>query len=99
MSGDIAQVAQLMSQMTPEQVAELGRIMAAPSKAIGAGLAMLGAIGAGIGLGIYLGNYVSALGRNPGAKDELSKVLFIGIGLIEAIAIFALAVALINLFV
>lgn len=69
------------------------------SKAIGAGIAMFGAIGAGIGLGIYLGNYVNALARNPGAAGELGKVLWVGIGLIEAIAIFALAVALINLFV
>jgi F0F1-type ATP synthase membrane subunit c/vacuolar-type H+-ATPase subunit K len=78
---------------------EVAQLALQGSKAIGAGVAMAGAIGAGIGLGIYLGNYVGALARNPGAKGELGKVLWVGIGLIEAIAIFALAVALINLFV
>ena len=69
------------------------------SKALGAGIAMSGAIGAGIGLGIYLGNYANALARNPGAAKELNKILYVGIGVIEAIAIFATGVALINLFV
>lgn len=78
---------------------EVAQMAMQGSKAIGAGIAMLGAIGAGIGLGIYLGNYVSAVARNPGAVKELSKVLYVGIGVIEAIAIFATGVALINLFV
>ncbi len=78
---------------------EVAQMAMQGSKAIGAGIAMLGAVGAGIGLGIYLGNYVSAVARNPGAVKELSKVLYVGIGVIEAIAIFATGVALINLFV
>lgn len=82
-----------MNEMEVAQLALQG------SKAIASGIAMSGAIGAGIGLGIYLGNYMTALARNPGAKKDLAGFLFIGIGLIEAIAIFALAVALINLFV
>ena len=67
-------------------------------KVLGAGIAMIGVIGAGIGLGIYLGQYVSAVARNPGAVKELSKVLWVGIGMIEAIAIYALVIALLNLF-
>lgn len=81
-----------MNEMEVAQLALQG------SKAIGAGIAMAGAIGAGIGLGIYLGNYVAALARNPGAKGELGKVLYIGIGLIEAIAIFALFISILILF-
>lgn len=67
-------------------------------KAIGAGMAMIGVIGAGIGLGIYLGQYVGAVARNPGAVKELGKVLWIGIGMIEAIAIYALVIAVLSLF-
>ena len=37
------------------------------AKYIGAGLAMLGMIGAGIGLGILFGNYLSSAIRNPSA--------------------------------
>lgn len=78
---------------------EVAQLALQGSKALGAGIAMFGAIGAGIGLGLFLGNYVSALARNPGAAGEMGKVLWVGIGVIEAIAIFALSVALINLFV
>lgn len=88
-----------MMQVSPEQALEMAKLTLAGSKALGSGIAMFGAIGAGIGLGLFLGNYVSALARNPGAKDEMGKVLWVGIGVIEAIAIFALSVALINLFV
>jgi len=78
---------------------EVAQLTLKGSKALASGIAMFGSIGAGIGLGIYLGNYVSALARNPGAAGELGKVLWVGIGLIEAIALFALAVARLNLFV
>lgn len=78
---------------------EVAQLALQGSKALGSGIAMFGAIGAGIGLGLFLGNYVSALARNPGAAGEMGKVLWVGIGVIEAIAIFALSVALINLFV
>jgi hypothetical protein len=37
------------------------------AKYIGAGLAMLGMIGAGIGLGILFGNYLNGALRNPSA--------------------------------
>jgi F-type H+-transporting ATPase subunit c len=89
---------EVANTVTPDAV-EVAALALKGSKAIGAGIAMFGSIGAGIGLGLYLGSYVSALARNPGAAKELGKVLWVGIGLIEAIAIFALAVALINLFV
>ncbi len=78
---------------------EVAQLALQGQKAIASGIAMLGAIGAGIGLGIYLGNFMTAIARNPGAKKELESKLYIGIGVIEAIAIFALGVALINLFV
>ncbi len=80
------------------EAVEIATVAMQGYKAIGAGLSMLGAIGAGIGLGVYLGNYASAVSRNPGAVQELKKVLYIGIGVIEAIAIFATAIALLIIF-
>lgn len=88
-----------VANVSPNEAVEVAALALKGSKAVASGVAMFGSIGAGIGLGIYLGNYVSALARNPGAAKELGKVLWVGIGLIEAIAIFALAVAIINLFV
>jgi len=77
---------------------EVAQLALQGSKALAAGIAMLGAIGAGIGLGLFLGNYVSAIARNPAAKKEIGGVVWIGIGVIEAIAIFALVVAILNMY-
>lgn len=66
---------------------------------IGAGLAMLGMIGAGIGLGILFGNYLNGAIRNPSAAPGERVMLFIGMALTEALGIFAFVVGLLCLFV
>ena len=68
-------------------------------KLLGAGLAMLGAIGAGVGVGIAASGGVQAMGRNPDATSTLQVNMILGIVFAEAIAIYAMAVALIVLFV
>lgn len=68
-------------------------------KALGAGLAMFGAIGAGAGIGILVGNAVSGIARNPDASGNIQTNMILGIAFAEAIAIYALVVALIILFV
>ena len=64
------------------------------AKHIGAGLAMTGLIGAGIGLGILFGNYLQAAMRNPSAAASERIWLFLGMALTESMGIFALVVAL-----
>ena len=66
---------------------------------IGAGLAMTGLIGAGIGLGVLFGNYLQAAMRNPSAAAGERPMLFLGMALTEALGIFALVIAFIILFV
>jgi F-type H+-transporting ATPase subunit c len=68
-------------------------------KAIGAGLAMIGAIGAGAGVGIVVGGAVQGIARNPDASGSIQTNMILGIAFAEAIAIYALVVALIILFV
>lgn len=92
-------VANTLMQVPPETAIEIAKMQLAGTKALSAAIAMLSTIGAAIGLSNYLSNYVSALARNPGAREDLGKVLFIGLAFIEAIGIFALAIALINQFV
>jgi F-type H+-transporting ATPase subunit c len=64
------------------------------------GLAIgLGAIGPGIGIGILGSGALNAIGRNPEASGLVQVNMFIGIAFAEAIAIYALVVALIIKFV
>jgi F-type H+-transporting ATPase subunit c len=64
------------------------------------GLAMgLGAIGPGIGIGILVSKALEAIGRNPDASNKIQTNMILGMAFAEAIAIYALVVALIIKFV
>jgi F-type H+-transporting ATPase subunit c len=59
----------------------------------------LGALGPGLGLGCIGGKAMEALGRNPEAADRLFTPMILGLAFTEAVAIYALVVALIIRFV
>ncbi len=71
---------------------------ASAAKFIGAGLAAIGMIGSGIGVGNIWANLISTVGRNPSAKANVELYGWIGFAVTEAIALFALVVALMILF-
>ena len=65
-----------------------------------AGLAMgVGAIGPAIGIGMLGGRAMEAIGRNPEARNYIQTNMILAIAFAEAIAIYALVVALIIKFV
>jgi F-type H+-transporting ATPase subunit c len=66
---------------------------------VGAGLAAIGVAGAGAGIGIVVGGAVQAMGRNPDFTPTIQTNMILGIAFSEAVAIYALAIALIILFV
>ncbi len=68
-------------------------------KAIGAGLAMVGALGPGIGIGLLANGAMNAIGRNPDTAGTIQTNMILAIVFTEAIAIYALVVALVILFV
>lgn len=68
------------------------------AKMIGAGLATLGFIGPGIGIGLIWSALINSVGRNPGAADAVTTTAWVSFALVEALAIFALAIALLILF-
>ena len=78
--------------MDPVAAKELGRL-------IGAGVAAIGMGGAGIGVGLIFGNYLSAALRNPAAAQGQFGNLIFGFAVTEALGIFSFLVALILLFV
>lgn len=59
----------------------------------------LGAIGPGIGIGMLAGKAMEAIGRNPEAAPKIQTAMILAIAFAEAIAIYALVVALIIKFV
>ena len=69
-------------------------------KLLAAGLAMgLGAIGPGIGVGLVAFGALQALGRNPEARGPIMTNMILGIAFAEAVAIYALVVAVVLIFV
>jgi F-type H+-transporting ATPase subunit c len=62
---------------------------ASAAKFIGAGLAAIGMIGAGIGVGNIFGNFLSGALRNPSAAASQIGNLFVGAALAEALGILA----------
>ena len=69
-------------------------------KLLAAGLAIgLGALGPGIGIGLVAFSALQALGRNPDARGVIVTNMFVAIAFAEALAILALVVSLILLFV
>lgn len=70
------------------------------AKVLAAALAIgVGALGPGIGIGLLVGRAMEALGRNPEAEGVIRTNMILGIVFAEAIAIYALVVALIIKFV
>jgi F-type H+-transporting ATPase subunit c len=69
------------------------------ARLIGAGLAMIGAVGAGAGIGIVVSGAVQAMGRNPDFSGTIQTNMILGIAFAEAVAIYCLVVALLILFV
>ena len=63
-------------------------------KFLAAGLVMgFGALAAPIGIGMLVGRAMEALGRNPEALPAIQTNMILGVAFCEAIAIYALVVA------
>ena len=70
------------------------------ARVLGAGLAIgLGALGPGIGFGLLGMGAMNALGRNPEARGPIMTNMILAIAFAEAVAIYALIVAILLIFV
>ena len=67
--------------------------------AIGAGLAILTALGAGLGMGITTGKATEAVARQPEASGKINSAMMLGLVFIETLIIYALIVAILIIFV
>ncbi len=68
------------------------------AKYIGAGLATLGMIGSGIGVGVIFGQFLNGATRNPSAAGGQFTNLILGAALTEALGILAFVLGLLILF-
>lgn len=68
------------------------------AKLVGAGLATLGFIGPGVWIGLIWAALINSVGRNPAAAGAITTTAWVSFALVEALAIFALAIALLILF-
>jgi F-type H+-transporting ATPase subunit c len=67
-------------------------------KFLGVGLMAFGLLGAAIGVGNIFAAMLTAIARNPGAEEKLSRYVYIGAGLSEAMGLFALVIALLLIY-
>jgi len=64
------------------------------SALIGAGIAVIGCLGAGIGIGIAAGKSAEAIARQPEASGKIQTVFFLGIALAESTAIYCFVIGI-----
>lgn len=67
-------------------------------KYIGIGLTSIGMFGAALGVGNIFAAMLQGIARNPSAEPKLSKYVYVGAGLAEAMGLFALVIALLLLY-
>lgn len=79
-----------------ENITNEGLILAC--SAIGAGIAMIAGIGPGIGQGYAAGKGAEAVGRQPGAKGDITSTMLLGAAVAETTGIYGFVVALILMF-
>ncbi|HTY69134.1 MAG TPA: F0F1 ATP synthase subunit C [Alphaproteobacteria bacterium] len=71
----------------------------AAAKLIGAGLATISLAGVGVGIGQIFGSFVQGALRNPAAAPKVFGNVLLGFALTEAVALYALVIAFLILFV
>jgi F-type H+-transporting ATPase subunit c len=71
----------------------------AAAKLIGAGLAVIGLAGVGAGIGNIFASLIASVSRNPASRDTVYPMAFLGFALTESVALYALLIALLLLFV
>lgn len=69
------------------------------SRMIGAGLAVIALAGVGTGIGAIFSSLVSSIARNPAARGQVFGLGMVGFALTEAVALYALLIAFLILFV
>ena len=73
-------------------IVQAGIVAVAPLSVVGYGIA---AIGPGLGIGFLVGKAVESMARQPETAGVIRTNMFIGIGFVEALALFGFVLAFI----
>jgi F-type H+-transporting ATPase subunit c len=73
-------------------IVQTGLLAVAPISVVGYGIA---AIGPGLGIGFMVGKALESMARQPEAANNVRTNMFIGIGFVEALALFGFVLAFI----
>ncbi len=68
------------------------------AKLIGAGLAVIGLGGVGVGIGHIFAALIEGMARNPDAGGMIFPRALLGFALVEAVALYAMLIAFLILF-
>lgn len=68
------------------------------AKMIGAGLAVIGLSGVGIGIGNIFSSLIASVARNPASRSQVFGLSMLGFALVEAVALYALVISFLILF-
>ena len=80
-------------------VTMIANFLASDMALLGAGIAAVTGLGAGIGMGIATGKAVEATARQPEAVGQIRTMLLLGLAFAETTAIYGLLVSLLLIFV
>lgn len=72
--------------------------MTTAAKSVGAGLATIGVVGAGAGIGIVFAGLLVAVSRNPSKEARLIQLTLLGFALAEAMGLLAIMMAFLILY-
>jgi F-type H+-transporting ATPase subunit c len=72
--------------------------LTASAKSIGAGLAVIGVVGAGAGIGIIFAGLLLAISRNPTKEQRFVQLSLLGFALCEAMGLLAIMMAFLILY-
>jgi F0F1-type ATP synthase membrane subunit c/vacuolar-type H+-ATPase subunit K len=68
-------------------------------KLVGAGIAMIGSTGAGIGIGLIFSAWINAIARNPAMESRVRPVALMGFALAELVLLMCFVIAVLLMFV
>ena len=89
-----------LSALPAEYVGMLLALLQQELRLVGVGIAAgAGVIGAGAGMGYLIGSTIESIHRQPEQFEQTRTLMFLGIGLVEAFALYGLVFALLIAFV